>query len=291
MTDEGAAVRLPSLHSGRATPGRFFRLHAPPTARVPAILDCVHLCYIDDSGDSRNGVVLTALIIDEAHWAENLSVWLEGRREIHREFGVPKVRELHANKLYKGRGSFCETPTQDLHFGNAQRAAVGRIMLSHLARAESTVLSVGSSDRSSSIVYAKFVALLEDWAAENESRLMLFYDGQQGLIADTSSPEQRKEAWERAVRSATPYRDVHRQLDLSTRRVVEDVIMQDSRYSQFIQAADLLAYGAFQKHLQSHPEIWGAAFSSNASVDAIRAYMRMRNHWPSDSDHGVRWLK
>ncbi|MGO1851475.1 DUF3800 domain-containing protein, partial [Microbacterium sp.] len=192
--------------------------------------------------------------------------------------------------LYKGRGSFCETPTQDHKFGDRQRAAAGRIMLNHLARAESTVLSVGTSDRSSSVVYAKFVALLEDWAAANDTRLMLFYDGQQGIIDDSSSPEQQKEAWDQAIRSATPYRDAHRKLELTTRRVLEDVIMQDSRYSQFIQAADLLAYGAFHKHLQSHPEIWGEARSSAASTGAIRAFMRMKNHWPANSDSSVHWL-
>jgi len=250
----------------------------------------MHLCYIDDSGDSRHGVVLTALVIEESSWSDNLRVWLEGRRAIHREFGVPKAKELHANKLYKGRGSFCESSAQDRQFGDSQRAAVGRIMLSHLSRAESTVISIGSADRSSTLTYAKFVAFLEDWASAHDTRLLLFYDGQQGLIDDSTSPEQQKEAWEKAIRSAAPYRHAHRQLDLSTRRIVEDVIMQDSRYSQFIQAADLLAYGAFQKHLQAHPEIWGAARSSAASAHAIRAYMRMRSHWLPNSDHGLLWL-
>lgn len=248
----------------------------------------VHLCYIDDSGDSRHGVILTALIIHESDWAENLESWLQGRREIHREFGVPKTRELHANKLYKGRGSFCEKPDQDHRFGDKQREAVGRIMLSHLSRAPSTVISIGATDRSSSNVYVKFVTLLEGWAAAADTRLMLFYDGQQGLI-DDGSPEQQKEAWDRAIRAAAPYREAHRQLDLTTRRIVEDVIMQDSRYSQFIQAADLLAYGAFHKHLQGHPEIWGTDHAAKASKAAIRAYMRMRNHWLPEHTDGILW--
>ncbi|WP_155049563.1 DUF3800 domain-containing protein [Microbacterium sp. ZXX196] len=249
------------------------------------------MCYIDDSGDSRHGVVLTALIIEETAWSRNLQAWLEGRRAIHREFGVPKTRELHANKLYKGRGSFCETKEQERRFGDAQRAAAGRIMLSHLSREESTVISIGAPERSSTVVYAKLIAALEEWAAALDTRLMLFYDGQQGVLDEGASLEHQREAWERAIRSAAPYRNAHRDLDLTTRRVVEDVIMQDSRYSQFIQAADLLAYGAYQKHLQNHPEIWGADRSSTASGDAIRAYMRMGAHWLPESDYGLVWLE
>ena len=247
----------------------------------------MHLCYIDDSGDSDHGVILTALIIEDVRWSEVLDAWLEGRRQIHREFHVPKLKELHANTLYKGRGSYCETADQNARFGDTQRAAVGRVMLSHLAKAPVTVMSVGASDRSAAVVYAKFVALLEDWAVDNHTFLLLFYDGQQGLIDDPQSPERQRDAWEQAIRAASPYRDVHRGLDLATRRVVEDVIMQDSRYSQFIQAADLLAYGAYHKHRQENPDLWQAKSHSAA---AVRAYMRMSAKWPADSDYGVYWL-
>ncbi|MBK5237805.1 MAG: DUF3800 domain-containing protein [Actinomycetales bacterium] len=40
---------------------------------------------------------------------------------------------------------------------------------------------------------------------------------------------------------------MHRDLSITNRRVVEDVIMQDSKYSQLIQAADLAAYAAFHR--------------------------------------------
>lgn len=65
-------------------------------------------------------------------------------------------------------------------------------------------------------------------------------------------------------------------------------MMLDSKYNQLIQAADLIAYGAYHLHRQNHPEVWGHA---NAGVPAaIRAYMRMRDRWVPGSDHGVIWV-
>ena len=204
---------------------------------------------------------------------------------------MPKSRALHSTELYKGRGHFCETAEQEAAFGGGQRAAVGRLMLSALAKqGDFTVATVGVADRVKPVTYARFIAWLEDWALVHDTHLLIFYDGQQGLDRPGSSPapERQRELWETAIRDATPYREVHRGLDIKSRRVVEDVIMQDSRYSQLIQAVDLVAYGAYHKHLQGHPEIWGTR--NQAVPAAIRAYMQLAGRWDSSSDYGVHWL-
>lgn len=250
----------------------------------------MHLAYVDDSGDSKHGVTLSAVIVEDLHWSGLLEAWLTGRRLIHETFGVPKNRELHGIELYKGRGRLCETDAQHKEFTNGPREAAGRIMLSELAKFKHfDVVTVGTREVSKPVAYARFIAKLEDWAAEHGSYLMVFYDGQQGLAHPDAepSPEELGELWKTAVRNAAPYRSVHRELGLSTRRVIEDVIMQDSQYSQFIQAADLIAYGAFQKHRQEHPEIWG---HGKPHAGAIRAYMRVAQHWPQDADFGIYWL-
>ena len=64
--------------------------------------------------------------------------------------------------------------------------------------------------------------------------------------------------------------------------------MHDSRYSQRIQAADLIAYGAYHKHREANPDIWGGSFQPSQA--AIAAYMQTSAHWPADSDAGVHWL-
>lgn len=256
------------------------------------MMRAMYLAYVDDSGDSRHGTTLTALLVDDQHWAGVLEAWLTGRRAVHREFGVRKNAELHATALYGGRGRWCETAEQERQFGATRRAATGRIVLSHLAAYEHFfVVTVAGPVRGSASLYARFVAYLEDWAATSDTRMMIFYDGQQGLPRDptSTSPDELADLWETAVRGAAPYRRVHRDLDLTTRRVVEDVIMQDSRYSQLIQATDLMAYGAYQHHRQENPQIWG---TRHAPVPAaIRAYLKTRQHWlPGTDDSGVVWL-
>lgn len=253
----------------------------------------MYLAYVDDSGDSKHGTTLTALLVESQHWAGLLEAWLDGRRAVHQEFGVRKHAELHATSLYKGRGKYCETPEQEKAFGTPRRAATGRIVLRNLSRFEHFhVLTVGSRVVVKPTLYAMFVAYLEDWAASEDTQLMIFYDGQQGLPhpGDTPTPEEQAELWERALRDATPYRQVHRGLDIASRRVVEDVIMQDSRYSQLIQAVDLIAYGAYQHHRQRHPEIWGEF--PKVVPDAIKAYVTTKEHWLcAEENSGVVWLE
>lgn len=250
----------------------------------------MHLCYIDDSGDSKHGVTLTALLIEEHNWSSVLACWLEGRRAVYNEFRVLKKSELHANHLYKGRKKFCETARDDALFSEARRAATGRIMLSWLAKSSFTTLTFGVAETSKPKAYARAIAALEDWAAENDTFLLVFYDGQQGLAApdEEVTAERSRELWETAIRDAKPYREVHRDLDIGRRRILEDPIMQDSKYSQLIQAVDLIAYGAYHRHKQDHPENWG---TSQAVVPAaIAAYMKLSKRWPESTENGVIWL-
>src|SRR5690625_2051843 len=119
----------------------------------------MYLAYVDDSGDSKHGATLTALLVESEHWAGVLDAWLAGRRAVHQEFGVRKHAELHAMELYKGRGKYCETPQQEARFGKTLRAAAGRIVLSHLSKYEHfRVLTVGSRVLSKPTLYAMFVA-------------------------------------------------------------------------------------------------------------------------------------
>ncbi|MEV8136214.1 DUF3800 domain-containing protein [Microbacterium aurantiacum] len=250
----------------------------------------MYFCYLDDSGDSKNGVTITALLVEDKNWTSVLDAWLEGRRAIHREFSVLKHSEIHASQLYKGRASYCASPAEDRAFGTRKRDAAGRILLTNLAKANLTTVTYATSTVSKPAAYARAIARLEDWAAERDTHLLLFYDGQQGLTDpdEEVSTAKSRELWERALRDAAPYRDAHRSLPIHDRRILEDPVMQDSRYSQLIQAADLVAYGAYHRHKQDHPEIWGTR--SRVMPAAIIAYMKLSNHWPADSDHGVIWL-
>ena len=252
----------------------------------------VRLCYVDDSGDSKHGVILSAILVEDRAWNGVLAAWLDGRRAISEEFGVSKSKELHAVNLDKGRGNFLSEGMSANSFTSHQRDATGRIMLSHLSRAEGfRVVTLAISRRSKSVAYRDFLCWLDNWAAQEDETAMVFYDGHQGYSPDllNVSQEEAGREWETALREAAPYRTAHRGLEISTRRIVEDVVMQDSRYSQLIQAADLIAYGAFHKHAQDHPEVWGKKI--RPVPGAIRAYMKLRHRWLPESENGIIWLE
>jgi len=235
----------------------------------------VHLAYVDDTGD-KNGTMLTALIVEDQHWSGLLEAWLEGRRKIHQNWGITKNQELHAVELMKGRGPFFGV---EAHV----REAIAETMTRHLARFEHfDLVTIGSRKVGSSAVYADFIAWMEEWAAARDTTLMVFYDGQQGLIDDEQATmEDVRDAWESATRAAAPYRGAHRGLELGARRIIEDVVMQDSRISQFIQAADLAAYGALQRHRQHQPHrsspssrLCSCSSRSCLSSDSLRVWSR-----------------
>ncbi|MGI5054912.1 DUF3800 domain-containing protein, partial [Streptomyces sp. JAC18] len=138
-------------------------------------------------------------------------------------------------------------------------------------------------------VYQGFVDHLELWALKQDTRVVIMYDGQAGP-EDTSGMEQEvaQKLWDQAVRNASPYRAAHRQLPLTTRRVLEDPIMQDSRYSQFIQAADMVGYAAFHHLVLARPDVWP---KMNPVGPMSKAYQRLSPHWlPDHGTDGILWL-
>jgi hypothetical protein len=70
--------------------------------------------------------------------------------------------------------------------------------------------------------------------------------------------------------------------------VLEDPIMQDSRYSQFIQAADMVGYAAFHHLVGLHPDIWPKLTPAQGMS---RAYGRLSGHWLEGHGHdGIVWM-
>lgn len=253
----------------------------------------MYFCYIDDSGDSKSGSTMSVILVEDKHWSGLLGSWLDARHNVHEEWGLGKNTEIHAHKLLKGRGKFCDTEEQNNKFNSTARGAASRVLLNNLATYEDfRVLTFGMATTRNHELYEKVIDYLEDWALEEDTYLMVFYDGMQGfkhLLDDGDlEPQEARTQWTLAGRNASVYRSVHRNLDISKRRVLEDVLMQDSKYNQLIQAADLIAYCAYHKHLQNHPEIWGPR--NEALPAAAKAYSRLRKHWADESDEGMIWF-
>ncbi|MFJ9522674.1 DUF3800 domain-containing protein [Kitasatospora sp. NPDC101801] len=248
----------------------------------------MYLCYVDDSGtgDVRT---MTGLLIPATGWNDLLHCWLEGRREVERTWGVPKNAELHAVKLVKGRGTFCSTAEQEKQFSKPARIRAHEMMLQRLARCEQLVVTtVACRTKVHTDVYRCFVEHIERWAAERDTHVLIVLDGNPGPEdSDRLSGEAAAEAWRQAVRSAAPYRDTHRGLPLASRRVLEDPVMQDSAYSQLIQAADMVAYAAFHHLALADATLWPKL---SPVGPMSRSYKRLSTRWMGDPElEGFVW--
>lgn len=152
----------------------------------------------------------------------------------------PKHRKFTQIISNKGRGNYRDSEEVNRSFSLAKCAAVGRILLSWLSKADGlTIVTIATPHKQSPLTYAAFMEWLDGWAERNLTTAMIFYDGKQGYdcVDDGRSPEEIRTQWDSAFRSSAPYRNTHRSLNLQTSRVIEDVVMLDSKNNQLIEAS------------------------------------------------------
>lgn len=86
----------------------------------------MHLVYVDDSGDSKNGTTMTALLIENRNWNGVLDFWLQGRRQFIAILKCPKHRKFTQIISNKGRANHRDSEEVNRSLSSAKRAAVGR---------------------------------------------------------------------------------------------------------------------------------------------------------------------
>lgn len=206
----------------------------------PPALD--HLFYVDDSGHPQSGRVVYGWVsMAPFMWREILGTWLDHRTTLWREFGIPVTQELHTVDHVNGRGRVSQQPPERyVHDGDTYWKDLGRDVAVACLEVLSSMegLSVGSvyatgAPADLALTRAQlYQALLEDWETTLEAR------GSLGLVfVDGDGTD-------------SSYRATHRRLPRRTRRIIEDPVMQDSRESQLIQIADLVAWSA---NAAAHP--------------------------------------
>lgn len=210
---------------------------------MPAELN--RLIYVDDSGNPNTGLAVFGWIeFSPDHWSEILSQWLDTRKRLWREFGINVTAELHTTRYANGRGRISKhVPERHIHQGRTHWKDLGReVAVECLETLRSTEgLRIGSVYRqgepniigsTKQRTYTAFVDRLEAELAETDSLAMIFIDGDG---------------------SDSTYRTTHRGLKLNQRRVVEDALHIDSRNSQLVQMADLVAWCA-NSAIDRHPK-------------------------------------
>lgn len=209
---------------------------------MPVTLD--RMLYADDSGHPASGLVLYGWIeFSPDHWAPMLKSWLDLRKRLWRDYGIPVTQELHATQFVNGRGRISQRiPPRFIHRGVEYWKDFGReVAVQCLETLRSTEgLTVGAVWRrrspaelaqTKSEAYSALIRRFEDELAEADSLALVFMDGDG---------------------SDSSYRKSHRSLKLAQRRVIEDAIHLDSRSSQLIQMADLVAWCA-NSSVDRHP--------------------------------------
>ncbi|NKU27243.1 hypothetical protein GS886_26395 [Rhodococcus hoagii] len=110
--------------------------------------------------------------------------------------------------------------------------------------------------------YALLLEELEKWATQEDSYLLMMYDGKELGRGDSVESE------DAILRDHSPLRALHRELPIKSRR--ESLRTSSPRtvvYSQFIQAVDLLAYGAFYHDVWQNPDRWPRKVRDAQSAD------------------------
>lgn len=201
------------------------------------------LVYVDDSGHPDSGLVIYGWI--EFHpdrWSSVLRSWLDTRKRLWREFSIPVVEELHATAYVNGRGRVStQIPDRHIHAGVEYWKDFGReVAIECLETIRCTEgLTVGAVwrrrpsgelARTRQETYAALIERFEHDLAGTSSLAMVFMDGDG---------------------SDSSYRSTHRSLKLADRSVIEDAVHIDSRTSQLIQMADLVAWSA-NAHVDRH---------------------------------------
>jgi len=201
---------------------------------MPLPLD--RLIYIDDSGHPRSGLVVYGwLEFHPSRWSSVLRNWLDLRKKLWVEYKIPVSQELHATEYVNGRGRIStRIPNRFMDNGVERWKDSGRCVAQEcLETLRSTEgLSVGAvygfGDASRlahtrADTYKALVSRIESQLVQSQTLAMILVDG------DGSDPA---------------YTEAHRSLVLRTRHLIEDAIHIESKNSQCIQMADLVAWTA-----------------------------------------------
>ncbi|HKG38633.1 MAG TPA: DUF3800 domain-containing protein [Conexibacter sp.] len=181
------------------------------------------LFYVDDSGDERL-TTFSAIGVPVEQWNAALARWLAWRRKLHFQHDIPIDYRLHANEWVAGRGRPAKDPHATVNRSKPTRWQIYLSALEVLAEIPSlSVLTVAGPGPDRAAAYRQLMLRIERFLSVQREHGLIVVDGE--------SPELML---------------MHRELDLESRLIVEDPWKRNARESQWLQAADLVAYAAYQ---------------------------------------------
>jgi hypothetical protein len=193
---------------------------------------------MDDSGLQETGWALYGWVeVDIAAWRDGLRPWLDFRRRLNDECGIPVHYELHMTKFLGAS----HRPSNDQTWNEVYENRWKVITAALDVIASTECLSVGTvyryTDqrgrafrREQADLYLKLVQMVDQRLADAGDTGIIVMDGDG---------------------TDDVYLRAHRQLKLSTRALVEDPLFQHSHRNQWMQIADLVSYAAYQGLLRA----------------------------------------
>jgi len=223
----------------------------------------MRLFYVDDSGN-ETVTTFSAVSVPAQAWTAALDSWLGWRRHLHSAHGIDVRSRLHAADWLAGRGRPSSDPTAAINRSKPVRwqefvSALDAVAVMPGVEVMTTFVLGGHRKPA----YRALTSWIDQRLREADDYGLIVVDGESGEL-----------------------RTMHRELDIATRRIVEDPWMRDARESQWPQVADFVAHTAFQAIVRTPSRVFmwewyeqrlGAIIVRSSSVTsgvatAFRAY-------------------
>jgi hypothetical protein len=183
----------------------------------------VRLFYIDDSGNEEIATFSAVSVSVEA-WTAALDVWLGWRRHLRTVHGIDVRSRLHAADWLAGRGRPSSDPGATINQSKPVRWREFVSALDAIAAMPGVeVMTASARGDHRKPPYRALMHWIDRRLREADDHGLIVLDGE-----------------------SRDLRTMHRELDIATRRIVEDPWMRDARESQWPQVADFVAHTAFQ---------------------------------------------
>lgn len=217
----------------------------------------MYMMYVDESGDtgvqnSNNPYfILSGIVFHELRWNTYLDELIAFRRNMNATYGLRMNEEVHAYAMISQPGELIRIKRHD-------RLSILRNFIDQLASMpDLNVINIVVDKRNKSSDYDVFgmswkilLQRFENTMSHGNFRGPQNTD-ERGIIFSDNSQEHRLRLLLRQLRRYNPvpsqpqFSITYR--DLRIRRIVEDISFRDSKFSYFIQAADIVAYFLHQK--------------------------------------------
>jgi Protein of unknown function (DUF3800) len=183
----------------------------------------MRLFYVDDSGN-ESMTTFSAVSVPVAAWAPALDVWLDWRRHLQAAHGIDVQQRLHAVDWLAGRGRPSSDPDAAINHRKTLRRREFASALDAIAAMPGVeIMTTCAQGSRRKPTYRALMETIDQRLRDADEYGLIVIDGDNGDL-----------------------RTMHGELDIATRRIVEDPWMRDARESQGAQIADFVAHTAFQ---------------------------------------------